>query len=161
FVPDGGAFDASPRTDFPDALDGSLPPDAGPDGGKDAAPLLHLAGAVTAGAFFTCALPDGGGVACWGQNESGELGQGSTGDNRSPPRLAAGRGGAVAAIAAGATPPGGLIAGGPAECGEPHVPRLRIRSRVGRTRSVPSTRRCRRRMLGTERVRPTRDRIRR
>jgi alpha-tubulin suppressor-like RCC1 family protein len=53
---------------------------AAPDAGSDAA-LSHLrASAITAGVAHTCAIVPGNGVRCWGLNENGQLGIGSTRD---------------------------------------------------------------------------------
>ena len=40
--------------------------------------------AIAAGYHFTCAIVTGGGIKCWGRNGYGQLGIGSTTDQRSP-----------------------------------------------------------------------------
>lgn len=60
----------------------------GTSNGKSPNPVavegLDSAVAISVGLDSTCALVDGGGVRCWGRNEQGQLGDGST-ENRSSP----------------------------------------------------------------------------
>jgi alpha-tubulin suppressor-like RCC1 family protein len=55
---------------------------------------------LSAGKFHTCAVTDDGGIRCWGQNEHGQLGNGTTG-KRSLPVEVAGLPGKIKAVAAG------------------------------------------------------------
>lgn len=69
----------------------------------EGAPLAGVA-ELTLGRFHSCARFDGGDVRCWGNNEFGHLGDGSTTDRLSPTRVA---------FATGAASPGarGVVAG--------------------------------------------------
>jgi alpha-tubulin suppressor-like RCC1 family protein len=61
----------------------------GRTGAEDVRVPVHVEGvrgavALAAGDGFTCALRDEGGVVCWGRNDMGQLGRGSTGSAEPP-----------------------------------------------------------------------------
>jgi alpha-tubulin suppressor-like RCC1 family protein len=56
--------------------------------------------AITAGGSYTCALTDAGAVRCWGNNEDGQLGDGTT-ENRTTPVRVSGLDSDIIALAAG------------------------------------------------------------
>jgi alpha-tubulin suppressor-like RCC1 family protein len=75
--------------------------------------LSSAVAAVAAGGSHTCALSTAGGVACWGSNAFGQLGDGST-TSRAAPVAIFGNG--VAAIAAGGSHTCALTASGAVLC---------------------------------------------
>jgi alpha-tubulin suppressor-like RCC1 family protein len=71
--------------------------------------------AITAGGEHTCALLDGGGIECWGDNREGELGDG-TKTSRNSPVAVSGLSSGVKAIAAGVDDTCAVLSTGAARC---------------------------------------------
>lgn len=81
---------------------------------------VHLTGeaplAIAAGSFHTCALLPSGGVRCWGNNRSGELGDGTTEDRLTPVPVVFDDGVTATAIAAGSSFTCAIVTGGNVQC---------------------------------------------
>ena len=89
----------------------------GTTGGESLTPItvlgINTATAVRGGYFHSCAMIDGGGVLCWGNNESGELGDGTTSDSNTPVAV----GGIIASrLTAGASHTCALLTNGKVKC---------------------------------------------
>ena len=72
--------------------------------------------AVKPGDEFTCALTTGGGAKCWGRNDAGQVGDGTTSSPRYAPTDVSGLSGGVASIAAGGGFACAVTTGGAARC---------------------------------------------
>jgi hypothetical protein len=79
---------------------GTAPLVAATGGSSDGGSATALATSIAVGGFHGCAPTSTGGVRCWGRNDYGELGDGTTG-NRLAPVDVSGLGGGVTAIATG------------------------------------------------------------
>lgn len=83
----------------------------------DVAGLSRGVGAIAVGKWHTCASTTDGNVKCWGQNEEGQLGDGTITDTgRSTPVDVAGLPSDVSAIAAGVSHTCALTTGGGVKC---------------------------------------------
>lgn len=71
--------------------------------------------AIAVGGAHNCALTKAGGVMCWGNNGSGQLGDGTTGNSATPLRVV-GLTSGVKAIAAGGAHTCALLVGGAVKC---------------------------------------------
>jgi alpha-tubulin suppressor-like RCC1 family protein len=89
---------------------------AGTSGGVTIQTLPAMT-AVSAGGFHTCALASGGGVKCWGDNSSGQLGDGQAcGVSCSTPVDVSGLTSGVSAVSAGLYHTCALTTGGAVKC---------------------------------------------
>jgi alpha-tubulin suppressor-like RCC1 family protein len=111
-VTDGGALKCWGYNAFGQVGDGTTTDRLSP---VDVQSLTSGVTAGTAAEYFTCALTSGGGVLCWGDNSSGQLGDGTT-TSRSTPVPVTGLTSGIAAVVAGGTHTCVLTTSGGVKC---------------------------------------------
>ncbi len=93
----------------PSAIDCSSTP-------VDVSGLASGVAAVTMGDSHACALTDAGGVKCWGFNRDGQVGDGTSGNERATPTNVSGLSSGVAAVSAGGYHTCALTTAGAVKC---------------------------------------------
>ncbi|MCH1591810.1 MAG: hypothetical protein L7R66_02330, partial [Candidatus Thalassarchaeaceae archaeon] len=79
--------------------DGSRTPSLEPE--KSSLPLGRKAVEISAGSYHTCTMFDDGSVRCWGSNEFGQLGDGTTIERTSPVQVNLGEGKSALGVSSG------------------------------------------------------------
>jgi alpha-tubulin suppressor-like RCC1 family protein len=79
------------------------------------ATALQRVSAISAGAYHTCTLTDGGSAVCWGGNETGQLGDGTTADRAFAAPIS-GLGGEVTQVVTGFSSTCAITTGGALLC---------------------------------------------
>ncbi len=108
----GGGVKCWGRNDHGNLGDGTLTDRAAP---VDVVGLASGISAIDAGEFHTCVLTIGGAVKCWGQNDHGQLGDGTLTDRRSPVNVS-GLASGVVTVAAGNSHTCALTSAGGVKC---------------------------------------------
>lgn len=82
----------------------------------DAVGLPGAAVRLAAGSFHACAALAAGGAVCWGENQNGELGNGTPSPAHAQPQTVAGLAGPVTGLSAGSAHTCALVSGGAVMC---------------------------------------------